>query len=1189
MVPRSVGNKNTLFPGLSIIHSNHLEDLRRVAVQWVRSNPLRPLENEVLLTQSNGMAQWLKLSIAADDGCGISASLDIQLPGHFLWSAYRAVLGDTQIPKQSPYDKERLIWRLFKLLPSLPENDQFSPLTRFLTEDEDLRKRYQLATHLASLYDQYQVYRADWLEDWGQGKNQVRNAKDLPGDFPEGQGWQAELWRRIQNDIDVNERETSRSALHRRFIEGVEKTSCRPEGLPRRIIVFGICSLPKQTLESLHALSRHCQVLLFVHNPCRHFWADIIEDRELLKIENARHLKKDKMPVDLDPALMHQHVNPLLAAWGKQGRDYIGMLYGYDQPDEYRERFAEIDMFTGSHENENGNSLLAHVQLAILNLHPIPDPAEKQPVDVSDHSICFHLAHSRQREVEILQDRLLSLFQNNADLNPRDIIVMTPDIDSYSAHIEAVFGNLQSQDDRYIPFTIADTPERSSVPMLLALEKLLHLPESRMAVSDLMDLLEVPAFRERFKLSKGDLPKLHQWIEGAGIRWGLSAEQRKGFDLPEGLDQNTWLFGLRRMLLGYAVGSGPSWQTIEPYDEIGGLEAALVGPLFDILETLENHSRILRQPASAGDWLKRIIALMSDCFSPANNRDRLTWSRMEETLEKWHNDCADAGLEEALSLPVVRTYILGELTDASMSRRFLAGMVNFCTMMPMRAIPFKVVCLLGMNDGEFPRSHPPLDFDIMAMPGYYRPGDRSRREDDRYLFLEALLSAREKLYISYIGRSIRDNSERMPSVLVAQLQDYLSAGWRLNGENIVPKGEAEDSDTSSLMRILTCRHPLQPFSKAYFHPEREKELFTYASEWRAVFEQTKPGGPDKELDAPQFEGSLQLNQLIRFMKNPVQAFFNQRLKVYFDDIDVTSEDLEPFELSTLAHFGLGAGLLDAGRAAQPDTAAHAVNKAAERLQQTGVLPLAAFGEMAAAELAEPVQVMLLQHYDLKKEWPHKAEAKEIALPVSLTGCGCDTLEDWLDGLRTTAPSDDTPPMACARWEFYPINILDKKGRVSRMHSLTALWVKHLAGCASGLLLTSYLVAPDGKAALAPVEKTTALKWLTVIINHWWEGQKKPLSVTAKTALAFLKEIGSGNPKDTPEIKENKAIQAARKVYEGDGFNSNGELGYSTYLARVYPGFEILWNQDDNLFRELSESLYGPMISHVQKPPESSFA
>jgi exodeoxyribonuclease V gamma subunit len=1181
-------DEDKLIPGLSMIHGNHLEDLRQVAVQWIRRRPLRPLENELFLVQSNGMAQWLKLALAENDGCGISAAMEFQLPARFLWNAYRAVLGTEAIPKESPYDKDRLTWRLLQLLPTLLNEDCFAQLAQYLSDDNDLLKRYQLASHLSDLFDQYQVYRADWLEDWTNGLDRIRNAGGEPAEMPEKQLWQAELWRRIQQSIHINQRGNSRSNLHRRFLKKAESLIERPAGLPRRVIVFGICSLPKQALEALHAVSRHSQVMIFVHNPCRHYWADIIEDRELLRIERARHPRKAQLPEDLNPELLHQHVNPLLAAWGKQGRDYMGLLYGYDRPEAYRENFAEIDLFRDVAPEGANVSLLPQVQQAILDLRPLPASLENRlRIEPDDGSIRFHLAHSPQREVEILQDQLLSFFARIPGLKPRDIIVMTPDIDVYAPHIEAVFGNIRRQDPRFIPFTIADSPERAGVPILQALDTLLHLPESRMAVSDVMDLLDVPAFRARFGLAEADLSRLRQWIEGSGIRWGLSAEQRRGFGLPDGLDQNTWLFGLRRMLLGYAVGAGEPWQGIEPYDEVGGLEAARVGPLSAMLETLERHWRTLAQPATAINWRRRILDLSIDCFLPIGSADRLTLCRVEAVLEKWLSACKDAGLEESLPLTVVREAFLVAMQESGMSQRFLAGMVNFCTLMPMRAIPFKVVCLLGMNDGLYPRSHPPLDFDLMAVPGAYRPGDRSRREDDRYLFLEALLSAREKLYISYIGRSIRDNSEKMPSVLVGQLRDYLAAGWRSG--DLLAGADPGAGDAANILDHLTCLHPLQPFSKAYFLPNRDPKLFTYAREWREILDH--PPSPVSEMPqtegllALRTEGVLQIDDLIRFLKNPVQFFFNQRLKVFFDEVRVTADDQEPFGLDELAPYTLGAQLLAAGLSAESDACREAVHEESQRLRRSGCLPLNGFGELAAAELSEPVLRMIEYHHNLSSQWPDAAEAMEIRLSVqnpqpveNSMALPAFILEDWLDGLRRAGSAQ---PARFARWEFYCNNILNSRGEVFRLSSLVGSWVKHLAGCAQGISLASYLVATDGIVELRPLEQGCADNWLAEIMAHRELGLIQPLPVTARTALAYLAALKSDDPKDTLEIKRLKARDAARKIYQGNDYNSAGELGYSRYLARTYPDFSAIWQADGNRFDHLASSLYAPLLETIR--------
>ncbi|MBM9535941.1 exodeoxyribonuclease V subunit gamma [Desulfobulbus alkaliphilus] len=1170
-------NKNTgqdLSPGLAIIHSNRLEDLRQVAVGWIKAHPLQVLESEQFIVQSNGMAQWLKLALAADDGCGISAGIDMQLPGHFVWSAYRAVLGSDSIPAESPYDKERLMWRIFRLLPGLCAERLFDPLRRFLDHDTDQRKRGQLAAHLADLYDQYQVYRADWLEDWAQGVDRLTRIAKEPEPLGEDQLWQAELWRRIKADVREEDRNLSRSDLHHRFVEKARTLQGRPRELSPRTIVFGISSLPRQVLETLHAVSSLCQVLLFVHNPCRHFWADIIEDRELLRIEHARHKAKATMPEPLDPALLHQHANPLLAAWGKQGRDYIGLLYGYDQPENYATAFTQIDLFADFLVAGSDHSLLRQVQQAVLDLEPLAkDEAAKPAVGPEDQSICFHLAHSRQREVEILQDQLLHCFETLEDLKPRDIIVMTPDIESYAPHIEAVFGNLSLTDPRFIPFTIADKPNRESVPLLKALETLLHLPDSRMGVSVVLDLLEVGAFRKRFQIEAADIPRLKQWIEGAGISWGLHGEQRTFFELPEGLEQNTWSFGLDRMLLGYAVGQGAAWIGIEPYEEVGGLDAALAGLLFDVIRQLDSLWRELNQTGTPTAWCRRIRKLVQDCFLAQDSQDHLTLSRLDQVLDQWQDACDQAMLDEALTLAVVRAFLLARMKESSISQRFLAGMVNFGTLMPMRAIPFRVVCLLGMNDGDFPRSRPPLDFDLMAGNGLYRPGDRSRREDDRYLFLEALLSARERLYISYVGRDDRDNSERMPSVLVGQLRDYLAAGWCL---------QKEGTGNGDLLAALTRTYPLQPFAKAYFLDNRS-DLFTYAHEWRTSLDidnnHQSTASIHQLLDPPDLTEGLNLGSLVRFYTQPVRYFFNQRLSVRFDDLSATSQDQEPFALDNLAPFRLGNQLLEAGLHAGQADAPAAVEAEALRLIRAGALPMAGFGHLAAQKLMESVLDMLQGHQVLLDQWPCPCDPMEIAQPIAPEDMPSVALDDWLDKVHEVnapdATGECTDSVRFARWEFYSLPIMDNNtGKIIRLHSLAGLWVKHVAGCAQGIRLASHLVAPGGTVSLAPMGQSLARHILTDMVVCLCSGLRWPLPVTAKTGLAYTHALLSQD--------EDRAKATASRVYEGDGFNSGGELAHDPCLQRAYPTFTDLWQARDNHFAALCQILYTPLLQALEK-------
>lgn len=1136
-----MSDATSLSAGFMVVHGNRLDELRSLVVSWMRRYPLAPLENEIALVQSNGIAQWLKLALAEDPeeddmgGCGIAAAIDVQLPGSFMWQLYRMVLGRDEIPPKSLLDKAPLTWRLMRLLPELIDQPHFEPLQRFLTRDTDLRKRYQLAERLADLFDQYQVYRADWLEDWAAGRHQLRSARGEAKALAPANCWQAELWRALLLDVGEEGMAQSRAGVHQRFIERILSLETAPQGLPSRVIVFGISSLPAQALEALAGLARFSQVLLCVHNPCRHHWADIVADKDLLRHQYKRQARKAGMPVVLDPQSLHQHAHPLLAAWGKQGRDYINLLDSYDDPNSYRSAFRDgrIDLFS---ENQP-QTLLNQLQDDILELRPLEETRQLWPaVDLQqDKSIRFHIAHSAQREVEILHDQLLARFSEDATLRPRDVIVMVPDIDSYAPHIRAVFGQLERDDRRFIPFTLTDQGQRGRDPLLIAVEHLLKLPDSRFPVSEILDLLDVPALRARFGVDEADLPTLHRWIEGAGIRWGMNAEQRANLGLPQALEQNSWRFGLRRMLLGYAVGRSEACEGIEPYDEIGGLDAALIGPLVALLDALETAYQSLALPASPPQWGERLQALIQQFFLASTEHDDYLLSQLDDLRETWLETCESVGLHDELPLTVVREAWLAGLDQGRLSQRFLAGAVNFCTLMPMRAIPFRLVCLLGMNDGDYPRAQPPLDFDLMGSD--YRPGDRSRREDDRYLLLEALLSARDQLYVSWVGRSIRDNSERPASVLIGQLRDHLASGWKL--------ADAQQD----LLHALTQEHPLQPFSSRYFH--EGAGLFSYAREWQ-LLHQARPAPQALEPLAPYVqEEPLSLGQLQDFLRNPVRHFFSQRLKVFFESVDAPLADEEPFVLDALQRYSLSDSLLEAALASGDDPQP-ALQAQAQRLQASGLLPMAGFGESLQRELIEPLPDLLLRYRQLLELWPTPVAS---ASPIILELQGV-RIEGWLSGLHQRGDG------GLLSATTIPNSIGSPKTR--KWHRLVRPWVNHLLACASGYSLTTALVASDDTLLLPPLERDAAQQTLSDLLLAWQAGMCQPLPVAVKTAFAWLGQADPG-----------KAEAAARKAYEGDGQTTDGERRESPALARQYPDYNAL--VADETFSGWAEALYRPLL------------
>lgn len=1142
--------------GLMVLHGNHSEALRDVLISWMAAHPLPPLENEVILVQSNGINQWLKLAMARDPedgGCGIAAALDIKLPARFFWQVYRAVLGKEQVPESSPFDRPLLTWRLIRLLPQLLTQPVFAPLARFLKDDGDMRKLHQLAQRLADLFDQYQVYRADWLEDWGNGQDVLRTSRQGSEPLPENLLWQPQLWRALLADVDENERNTSRAALHQRFLQHALTIpeNERPAGLPARLIVFGISSLPQQSLEVLAVLGRWTHIFMCVHNPCEHDWSDIIADKDLLRAERIRQLRKPGMPQVIAEDELHQHAHPLLAAWGKQGRDYIGLLNEYDNHESYAAQLApvipRIDLFTS-----NGTDTLLHqLQEDILQLRPLAETKEHWPLlDAQDDSLRFYITHSAQREVEVLHDRLLAALAADPTLKARDIIVMVPDINGYAPHIQAVFGLMERNDPRYIPFTVADQGPRQNNSLLGALERLLNLPQSRFAVSDLLDLLDVPSVRERFGIEEEQLPLLHRWISAANVRWGLHAEQRQSLELPLSPEQNSWFFGLQRMLLGYAVGSGNAWENIEPLDEIGGLDAALIGPLSHILNCLDETWRQLREPAAPAVWGERLRAILSRYFAGDDGEDGFILVRLHTELETWLEACESVNLQAELPLSVVRDHWLAQFDQSGLTQPFFGGAVTFATLMPMRAIPFRHVYLLGMNDGDYPRNRVPMDFDLMGRD--YRPGDRSRREDDRYLFLEALLSARERLHISWVGRSIHDNTERPPSVLVAQLRDHLAAGWKLN-------------DGGDLLPALTVGHRLQPFNRDYF--TKDGSLFSYAHEWRAGLEADTPVTAFGPLEPLEQEGALTLRQLSDFLTDPVRSFFRQRLNIYFEMEDPGSEDQEPFDVNALENWRLQDELIRAQKWALEAGVSRqdVLRQQLERIERRGELAPGEFAAVLSEDLAEPMDTLFASYQQVLEAWPQALGNEALSADI-----GGVNVSDWLSDLRANQNGER------ARVVLESGGLMTKE-RSYRFDKLLPYWVAHLAGHLSGQPMHSIIVSKNGTAELPPLEVAQAQALWQTLVETWQQGQLRPLPLAVKTAFVWLKKDGSEQ-----SAPDSDAWFAARDAYENhDPANMKfGERDSNRYLARAWPDFATLWS--DGEFARLADLLLAPLRNHLSR-------
>lgn len=782
--------------------------------------------------------------------------------------------------------------------------------------------------------------------------------------------------------------------------------------------------------------------------------------------------------------------NPLLASWGKLGRDYIYLLSDLESSQEL-DAFVDVTPDNLLHNIQSDILELENHAVAGVNIEEFSRSDNKRPLDPQDSSITFHVCHSPQREVEVLHDRLLAMLEEDPTLTPRDIIVMVADIDSYSPFIQAVFGSAPA--DRYLPYAISDRRARQSHPVLEAFISLLSLPDSRFVSEDVLALLDVPVLAARFDITEEGLRYLRQWVNESGIRWGIDDDNVRELELPA-TGQHTWRFGLTRMLLGYAMESAQGeWQSVLPYDESSGLIAELVGHLASLLMQLNIWRRGLAQERPLEEWLPVCRDMLNAFFLP----DAETEAAMTLIEQQWQAIIAEglgAQYGDAVPLSLLRDELAQRLDQERISQRFLAGPVNICTLMPMRSIPFKVVCLLGMNDGVYPRQLAPLGFDLMSQKP--KRGDRSRRDDDRYLFLEALISAQQKLYISYIGRSIQDNSERFPSVLVQELIDYIGQSHYLPGDEALNCDESE----ARVKAHLTCHHTRMPFDPQNYQPGN---LQSYAREWLPAASQA--GKAHSEFVQPlpfTLPETVPLETLQRFWAHPVRAFFQMRLQVNFRTEDSEIPDTEPFILEGISRYQINQQLLNA--LVEQDDA----ERLFRRFRAAGDLPYGAFGEIFWETQCQEMQ----QLADRVIACRQPGQSMEIDL-----ACNGVQITGWLPQVQSDG---------LLRWRPSLLSVAQGM----------QLWLEHLVYCASGGNGESRLfLRKDGEWRFPPLAAEQALHYLSQLIEGYREGMSAPLLVLPESGGAWLKTCYDAE--NDAMLDDESTLQKARskflQAYEGN--------------------------------------------------------
>lgn len=1064
---------------LNIYHSNRLE----VLFQLLRALMDTPLDDvfaaEQVMVANQGMARWLSLELAKAEG--ISCNTDFPLPANTVWALFKQLLPEDV--KKSELDKRTLLWLLLAHLDKLADSDQEGVLAHYLQDegDEPLPvKQFQLAQKVADVFDQYMVYRPDLLARWEAG---------------EESHWQATLWRLITSVLN----EPHRAALQQSFLSLCETGNLAEKlVLPERLFIFNVVAIPPSYLDTIVALSQHVDVHLFFLNPSVQYWDDITSQRELARLRK-RWLKDGQQA----HSEFYDEGNPLLASMGGLGRNFLRLIHRYETRNE-EEYFVDAPV---SH-------LLSHLQRDItLLLTPSgrEDELALEPMMIDD-SLQMHVAHSAMREVQILHDQLLAQFEKSSDLSPSDILVMVPDIDRYAPYIDAVFGS--ASEANRIPWVIADRSLAQTQPVISTIMTLLQLPDKRFTASEVMGWLAQPGIRRQLRLDEQQLSRITTWVSESGVRWGLDQGTRQSV-CEQPIDLNTWQFGLERLLLGYAMPADEQvFDGVLSYPDVEGKEAAVLGVLYQFITSLTVWQKRLQHARSLDNWLVLLNELVEAFFSLEAD---------EEAAVQLLRDCLQAHIEASQRIQftdsvdvAVLLELLREAETSGTEQRFITGQVTLCSMVPMRSVPHRVVCLLGMNDRDFPRRQQAPGFDLIAAAPQL--GDRSRREDDRYLFLEALLSAGDLFYLSWVGADIRDNSERMPSVLVSELRDYIQQHYA-------------DPDA------LTCYHPLQPFSEHYYNAE--SSLFSYAHEWLPTMDTQQNTAvmtvAEKLPDAiSQASTDIELDDLLRYWHNPSAHYCRRQLNL---DLNIDAQpllDSEPFAMDSLQHYQIADEWLT-WRLRGDDDEANLL-----RLRQRGVLPHGALGALAIAQQRQRFASLLERLASHDRDY----------LPLQSVSVSSEGQGNIVGSLSTCIALESSVGML--QWRPSKFNA----------HDGIRLWLQHLVGSAGGVVTAhSQHSALDGDRYFAPLSAQQATEYLAPWVAFY----------TATEAVPFF-------PKTAWDLVTGRENDAWGKWLGNNHSPVPGE-SHALSVQTLFKGYNPF---DDQAFLDRSQCLLQPLLAALEE-------
>lgn len=820
--------------------------------------PADPFAQELVLVPAKGVERWLSQRLS--NRLGVCAAVEFRNP--------RSLVAElTGTADEDPWSPDAMMWPLLAVIDENLDQPWCAALATHLGHFEDgeeyeLRqgRRYAVARRLAGLFESYARQRPQLLVDWA----------DVPDDL----AWQRPLWQALTTRIDAD-------PPHVRHAKTLARLRQATSDLPPRLSLFGHTRLPVTEIELLGALATHHDLHLWLPHPSDDLW---------------QSLASQKGPLPRREDTSHRDVgHPLLATLGRDLRELQRAL---PQPD--------TDEYVSG--TAHPNTLLGWLQSDIAANALRPAGRVHRP---EDRSVQVHSCHGPFRQIDVLREVLLGLLADDPTLEPRDILVMCPDIETYAPLITAGFGlgdvvprtggaqigsrtggaqiSFGAHPAHKLRVRLADRALVQTNPLLSVAAQLLTLASGRATASEVLNLAEAPPVRARFGFADDDLDAVTAWVREANIRWGFDQDHRR----PYGVEflHNTWRFGLDRVLAGVAMSDDShAWlDTTLPLDDVSSNRVELAGRFADFVARLRDTVHQLSGTRPLADWLAALTAGI-DAIATADE-DWPATQMQREFAEITETACT---APTPLRLADIRALLDRHLAGRPTRANFRTGTLTVCTMVPMRSVPHRVVCLVGLDDGVFPRLGAVDGDDALARDPV--TGERDIRSEDRQLLLDAIGAATETLVLTYTGANEYSGQPRPPAVPLAELLDTLNA------------------TTPHPVPVVTV-HPLQPFDIRNVIPGElvPGQPFTFdpsaltAARASAGLRADRPPFFTGPLPPPPPD-DVALDDLTRFFNDPVKGFFRALDYTLPWDVEGVSDEM-PVDIDALAEWTVGDRML----------------------------------------------------------------------------------------------------------------------------------------------------------------------------------------------------------------------------------------------------------------------------------------